>query len=88
MRITFNTRRFYSAKGQRIAAAALPCGRVYFVDADRRLDYVTVAPCGLNQPDIMDAYDYNATVSAYEGIADAETRDALRAELEALARSI
>ena len=86
-RIKFNTGRWYSAKGQRIAAAQLACGRVYFCDIDRGLDYVTRSPCELNQTAIMDAYDYSETSSSYERIGDCEARDALRAELEALARS-
>ena len=86
-RIKFNTGRWYGQTGQRIAAAQLPNGRVYFVDVDRNLDYVTVCSCDLEQDEIMYFYDYNRTVSSYEGIPDSEVRNALNAELQALARS-
>lgn len=83
--ISFNTGRSYSADGQRIAATQLECGRVLFVDVDRRLQYVTAAPCELTQTAIMRFYDYNSTTDAY-GMLDYQIRQSLVAKLEALAK--
>lgn len=86
--ISFNTGRHYSANGQRIAATKLECGRVLFVDIDRRLEYVTAAPCELNQNDIMRAYDYNSTTDAYSVMPDYQIRTKLCSELQALASKL
>lgn len=87
-RIVFNTGRGYTDKGQRIAAAQLDCGRVYFVDIDRGIRYATAAPCELTQRNIMTAYDYNSTISEMSAIPDYDMRQQLTDELETLARSI
>jgi hypothetical protein len=87
-KISFNTGRHYSASGQRIAATKLDCGRVLFVDIDRRLEYVTAAPCELSEHSVMRAYDYNSTTDAYSVIPDYEIRTKLCSELEALARKL
>jgi len=86
--ISFNTGRGYTTKGQRIAAGQLDCGRVLFVDIDRGLDYVTAAPCELNQRDVMRAYDYNSTTSSYGVIPDYAIRENMINELEALAAKL
>ena len=87
-KLVFNTGRGYTAKGQRIAAAQLDCGRVFFVDIDRGITYATAAPCELTQRDVMTAYDYNDTISEMTAISDFDARRQLIAELEALAASI
>ena len=87
-RISFNTGRWYTEKGQRIAAQRLECGRVLFVDIDRGLDYVTAAPCELTQRAVMRAYDYNSTTSAYGVIPDFDIRTKLVRELEDLAAQL
>lgn len=84
-RISFNTGRGYSMKGQRIAAHKLECGRVLFVDIDRGITYATAEPCELTQPAVMRAYDYDMTTSAYGIIPDYDARTQLVRELEALA---
>lgn len=83
--ISFNTGRGYSAKGQRIAAQQLECGRVLFVDIDRNLEYVTAAPCELTQSAVMRFYDYNSTTDAYGIIPDYYVRENLVSGLKALA---
>jgi hypothetical protein len=86
--ISFNTGRGYTEKGQRIAAGQLDCGRVLFVDIDRGIDYVTAAPCELNQRAVMRAYDYDSTTSAYGIIPDYEIRENMLSELKALAAKL
>ncbi len=83
--ISFNTGREYSKNGQRIAAGQLDCGRVLFVDIDRGLEYVTAAPCDLNQRDVMRFYDYNSTISSFGVIPDYAIREKMIGELKALA---
>ena len=84
-RISFNTGRWYSARGQRIAAQQLECGRVLFVDIDRGLEYVTAAPCELRPRAVMNAYDYNSTTDTYGIIPDYYVRENLVSGLKALA---
>lgn len=86
--ISFNTGRGYSAKGQRIAAGQLECGRVLFIDIDRGLDYVTAEPCELSQRAVMRAYDYDSTTSAYGIIPDYEIREKMIGELKAIASQL
>lgn len=87
-KLAFNTGRGYTAKGQRIAAAQLDCGRVFFVDIDRGITYATAAPCELTQHAVMVAYDYNDTISEMTAIPDFDARRQLTAELETLAAAI
>lgn len=84
--ITFNTRRGYTDKGQRIAAEKLADGRVLFVDVDRGIRYVTSAPCELTQAAIMRAYDYNETDCVIGAIPDYLARQNVIAKLETMAR--
>jgi len=67
--IKFNTGRYYTDKGQRIGAALLDSGDIYFVDIDRHIDGTIkandltlddVIDLGLfTQRNIMAAYDSN-----------------------------
>ena len=87
--IRFNTGRMYGAEGQRIAATQLLDGRVFFADVTRGIDYVTNAPCPLEQDAIMRAYDSGECESpfwALQGHAYARTPEALN-ELRSAARS-
>lgn len=89
--IKFNTGREYTDKGQRVAAALLGNGDIYFVDVDRGIDG-TIKGNGLtmgdiealglfNQRSIMAAYDNNeyAWTSVPEGMRAALTEMALTA---------
>jgi hypothetical protein len=90
---TFNTGRQYSDKGQRIACALLPDGRVMFADVDRNLDGITqgaIAP-GLQagadlREFVMNSYDYGAYNSGcHECTSGQAARDQMMAELKAAA---
>lgn len=56
--LKFNTKREYSANGQRIAAAQLDNGHVIMVDIDRHVDILFPLGVELTQVDIMQAYDH------------------------------
>lgn len=56
--LKFNTGRFYSASGQRIAAKKLADGRVAFYDLDRNIDGVTRDPVPLAQWAVVNEYDH------------------------------
>jgi hypothetical protein len=94
--VTFNTRRMYSDKGQRIACALLPNGRVMFADVDRNLDGITHGAIAPGQRDlqttdslqrfVMTAYDYGAYDYGTWQFADA--LDRLMDELKAAARAL
>lgn len=53
----FNTRRYYSANGQRIAWMALDSGNVLMVDYDRMIDYILVVGAVRTNDTVMAAYD-------------------------------
>lgn len=55
--LSFNSGRFYSSHGQRIAAKQLPDGRVAFLDLDRNIDGITLDKVTLSQASVMYAYD-------------------------------
>jgi hypothetical protein len=88
--ISFNTGRWYTEAGQRIAATQLDDGRVVFVDIDRGIRYATAAPCELTQRAVMQAYDYNLTEHPSFDLFGGcwEAREAAIAELEAAARAV
>jgi hypothetical protein len=86
--LSFNTGRWYTEAGQRIAATQLDDGRVVFVDVDRGIRYVTATPCELTQRAVMRAYDYNETGCEWAAIPDYAMRDRIIGELEAAARAV
>ena len=58
--IQFNTGRQYSDKGQRIVAAQVDDGRIFFVDLDRCIDGMITAPSAeLTEASVLRAYDTN-----------------------------
>ena len=83
--IAFNTGRFYTERGQRIAATQLDDGSVAFCDIDRGIDYITTGPCDLTKYDVMAAYDHNWTNGRWYALTDG---CAIKAELQAAARSV
>ncbi len=58
----FNTRRGYTAHGQRIAWAVLSTGRVAMVDIDRHIDYTLHVSGTPSNQTVLAAYDANNTV--------------------------
>lgn len=65
--LKFNTGRYYTDKGQRIAAALLDNGDIYFVDIDRHIDG-TVKANGLTIDDVidLDLFTQRAIMKAYD----------------------
>jgi len=65
--LKFNTGRYYTDKGQRIAAALLDNGDIYFVDIDRHIDG-TVKANGLTIDDVidLDLFTQRAIMRAYD----------------------
>lgn len=63
----FNTNRFYTEAGQRIAYTVLSTGNVAMKDIDRCIDYILA--CGsrdrVTDEKVMYAYDNNVTVRTY-----------------------
>ena len=58
--IQFNTGRQYSKQGQRIVAAQVDDGRIFFVDLDRCIDGMITAPSAeLTEASVLKAYDSN-----------------------------
>lgn len=58
--IQFNTGRQYSKQGQRIVAAQVDDGRIFFVDLDRCIDGMITAPnAELTEASVLKAYDAN-----------------------------
>jgi len=80
----FNTKRQYTAKGQRIAWCLLSTGNVAMVDIDRGIDYVlwTKGQENLTNSDVMDAYDNNRSTRVWDEMEYQESRD-LQAALTA-----
>lgn len=76
--LAFNTRRFYSAQGQRIAAMAMPGGVVAFLDLDRGIWGTTTVSCALTAAEVMRAYDYGRYCSAIDEATRIKLREAAR----------
>jgi hypothetical protein len=100
--LKFNTGRQYTEAGQRIAAALLPNGDIYFSDIDRGIDGMICAN-GANYDEahalyftrdqIMRAYDHNLyTGGAHSMDAifndDFETAHKIAREIRALAQTL
>ena len=75
--IKFQTGRHYTEHGQRIAAALLTDGRVYFVDVDRDIDGILAANAAdildfgmFNRRDILSMYDANQYGGGRHDISD------------------
>lgn len=79
---TFNTKRQYTAKGQRIAFAVLSTGNVLMVDVDRGIEYILA--CSPNQSAVMAAYD-DSRAYPRPGWNDAEYKESLRVMPDLLA---
>lgn len=82
MVLSFNTRRGYSAAGQRIAATTYPNERVLFVDIDRGIAGVSIGKCDMTPMAVMDMYDHGEYVCF-----PYESRD-VREALEFMARRV
>lgn len=80
--LKFNTGRGYTDKGQRIAAALLDNGDIYFVDIDRMIDGL-ITGGAFTQRGIMAGYDSGSY--SYGGY---EIRSQYHDALTDLARSI
>ncbi len=65
--IKFNTGRMYSERGQRIAAALLDSGDIYFVDIDRHIDG-TVKANGFTKDEMIDfgMFTQRGVMAAYD----------------------
>lgn len=85
---TFNTGRWYSAYGQRIAWTVLSTGNVFMKDVDRHIEYVLVLPEGATPTDsaVLAAYDHNQTAPFNQ--AEFNEYRKIRNELEAAARAL
>ena len=66
--ITWNTGRWYSEEGQRIAAVTLPDGRIVFLDYDRNID-------GVIQPIPAPIFDWQEVKHTPRSIADHVMRE-------------
>lgn len=83
--LKFNTKREYSANGQRIAATQLETGQIILVDIDRHIDVMLPAGVEFNQADIMRFYDLGAYIFPNEiGMSYGDYYDIVR-ELQKLA---
>lgn len=78
--IRFKTGRFYTKRGQRIAAAAFEDG-VLMVDVDRGIDYY-LPYAERNQDSIMREYDANRTAAPTDWEGYYALRDVLRVHAE------
>jgi hypothetical protein len=89
--IRFNTGRGYTDKGQRVAAALLDNGDIYFVDVDRGIDG-TIRSNGLMKDDMLDLglFTQRSIMAAYDNGEYAWTSvpEGLRADLTAVASSL
>ena len=87
--ITFNTGREYTEHGQRIAAALLDNGDIYFVDIDRGIDG-TIKANGLTRQDVVDLglFTQRAIMADYDNGLYAWTAvpEGLRAQLSEVAQ--
>jgi len=75
--IKFQTGRHYTGHGQRIAAALLDDGRIYFVDIDRDIDGILTANAAdilefglFTRCDILSMYDANQYGGGRHAISD------------------
>ena len=95
--LKFNTQRMYTDKGQRIAAALLDNGDIYFSDIDRHIDG-TISANGLtrdeilgfnlfSRAEIMRAYDHSEWNMGC-GQLDFEAERDLRQKLNAIAKTL
>jgi len=83
--LKFNTKREYSANGQRIAATQLETGQIILVDIDRHIDVMLPAGVEFNQADIMRFYDISCYVFPHDiGMSYGDYYDIVR-ELQKLA---
>jgi hypothetical protein len=90
----FNTKRLYTAKGQRIAWTLLSTGNVAMVDIDRGIDYILVRGpwdkednTPVTNGEVMDLYDNNRSQKVWN---EAEWKEAqtLQAALNAAAAAV
>jgi len=68
--IHFNTKRMYSAKGQRISATEYPDGKITFYDHDRMIDGELPVGFMLSERGIMDGYDHMMHKSTHQSRMD------------------
>ena len=89
--IKFNTGREYTDKGQRVAAALLDNGDIYFNDIDRGIDG-TIRANGLTRDDVVDLaiFTQRGIMAAYDSNEYAWTTvpEVLRRELSDLAETL
>jgi len=89
--IKFNTGREYTDKGQRVAAALLDNGDIYFNDIDRGIDG-TIRANGLTRDDVVDLaiFTQRGIMAAYDSNEYAWTTvpEGLRRELSDLAETL
>lgn len=89
--IKFNTGRTYTVQGQRIAAALLDSGDIYFVDIDRHIDG-TIKANGLDRQDVIDLglFTQRGVMAAYDSndYAWTSTPEDLRRQLADLAKTL
>jgi len=89
--LKFNTGRMYGEKGQRIAAALLDSGDIYFVDIDRHIDG-TVKANGLTREEVIDfgMFTQRGVMAAYDANDYAWTivPEGMRRELSDLAETL
>jgi hypothetical protein len=89
--IKFNTGRMYSERGQRIAAALLDSGDIYFVDIDRHIDG-TVKANGLTKDEMIDfgMFTQRGVMAAYDANNYSWTTvpEGMRRELSDLAETL
>ena len=87
----FNTGREYTDKGQRVAAALLDNGDIYFNDIDRGIDG-TIRANGLTRDDVVDLaiFTQRGIMAAYDSNEYAWTTvpEGLRRELSDLAETL
>ena len=88
--LKFNTGRFYSAQGQRIAAKKLGDGRVAFYDLDRNVEGVTREPIPLAQWAVINEYDHGRYSQGLccTGLKDRTVEACLARELKAEAETV
>lgn len=84
--ISWNTGRWYTDAGQRMAAARMPSGPVMFVDVDRGIDGIipAVGKVSVTQEWVMSQYDHNN----YSGVGYSGEERELRSELVKVAGEV
>lgn len=85
---SFNTRRLYTAAGQRIGWTILSTGNVYMYDVDRMVDYILcpVIGQGWSNTNVLNAYDYAREAQAKYNRAEFEEAQAVQRQVIAAAR--